>query len=129
MIAFANPQRRKKLVVPAWHANFLAIEPQIREQAEVAFRRAGSELKSELVSEVVANALVAYARLVKLGRKTLPIRRHWHSLRFAKFAPVGELEPNSIVKIFRHPLSNAGTASRSNDSISATRQVARGANV
>jgi hypothetical protein len=47
---------------------FLAILPQIKEQARVAFRAAKHEQRDELIAEVVANAFCAYARLVERGK-------------------------------------------------------------
>jgi len=70
MIAFikrtmANPQ------VPTWHARFLAMLPAIRRTAQISFRKIRPELRNELTQEVIANCLVAYARLVKLGKEDL----------------------------------------------------------
>lgn len=56
---------------PAWHARFLAILPAIREQARFAFRQMSPYLREEWIDEVAVNALVAYARLVELGREDL----------------------------------------------------------
>jgi hypothetical protein len=70
MIAFikrseSNPQ------VPAWHARFLAMLPAIRRTAEINFRKVRPELRNELIQEVIANSLVAYARLANLGKEDL----------------------------------------------------------
>ena len=70
MIAVAKPIRREKSP-PAWHCGFLAMLPQIRTQARVAFRAAKQEAKEELITEVVANAFCAYARLVERGKADL----------------------------------------------------------
>jgi hypothetical protein len=45
--------------------------PQIRRQAVIAFRTARAEAKDEMVSEVVANAYCAFARLVERGKRDL----------------------------------------------------------
>jgi hypothetical protein len=51
--------------VPAWHHHFLQILPAIRGQAAAAFRKADPAAREEAIQEVVANTLVAYARLVE----------------------------------------------------------------
>jgi hypothetical protein len=58
-------------MVPAWHARFLALLPQIRLHARIAFRGLPPEAREEAIAEVVANVLVAYARLVQLGKEAL----------------------------------------------------------
>ena len=54
---------------PAWHAKFMRMLPSIRRAAQIAFRKVCPELRLELIQETIANSLVAYARLVKLGRE------------------------------------------------------------
>ena len=51
-----------------WHADFLAMLPAIRRQARISFRSVPPEARDELIQEVVANCLVAYRRLVQLGK-------------------------------------------------------------
>ena len=46
---------------------FLPLLPRIREHANFAFRTQPPEYREELVAEVVANAFVAFKRLVKRG--------------------------------------------------------------
>ena len=70
MIAFAKPPCRKRSA-PAWHKQFLEMLPQLREQACHAFRAAKHEVQEELIAEVVANAYVAFARLVERGKAEL----------------------------------------------------------
>ena len=70
MIATFNPQESRSLQ-PAWHSKFMKMLPSIRRTAEIAFRKVCAELRQELVQEVIANCLVAYARLVELGREDL----------------------------------------------------------
>ena len=53
------------------HERFLAMLPQIRRQALVAFRDRGAEARHELAAEVVANAFCAYTRLVRRGKHDL----------------------------------------------------------
>jgi hypothetical protein len=54
---------------PVWHRPFLAMVPKIRRQARFAFRKTQPELRQELIAEVIANALLAYVRLVELGKQ------------------------------------------------------------
>jgi hypothetical protein len=70
MIA-ANKRPKSRTKPPAWHAAFLATLPSIRRQAQFAFRKIHTELREELIQEVVANCLAAYARLVELGKEQL----------------------------------------------------------
>ncbi len=67
MIAVAKSVRRRQSP-PAWHALFLDMLPQIRQQARRAFRSANPEAQDELVAEVVANAFQAFARLAERGK-------------------------------------------------------------
>jgi hypothetical protein len=53
---------------PVWHAAFLAMLPVIREHARISFQDHDAEVRGELVQEVVANAVKAYARLLQLGK-------------------------------------------------------------
>lgn len=70
MIAFAKPQSRKPSVT-AWHNRFLEMLPQIREQARLACRSAQPEAREDFITEVVANAFVACARLAERGKVEL----------------------------------------------------------
>jgi hypothetical protein len=70
MIALLKTARRKKLP-PAWQDRFLAMLPQIREQARLACRASRAEAKEEFISEVLANTYCAYSRLVQRGREDL----------------------------------------------------------
>jgi hypothetical protein len=56
---------------PVWHAGFLAMLPAIERQARIAFKRLKPEARQDAVVEVAANAFVAYARLVELGKANL----------------------------------------------------------
>ena len=72
MIAFAKPQHSvSKSSLQAQHAKFLAMLPRIRRYASLAFRCLNPDLREELVAEVVANAFVAYSRLVEQGKGNL----------------------------------------------------------
>jgi hypothetical protein len=65
---------------PSWHAGFLALLPAIRAYVRHAFRYFPPEAREDAVQEALANALVAYARLVELGKADLayasPLARH-----------------------------------------------------
>jgi hypothetical protein len=63
-----NPDPKCVDPAPAWHAEFLAMLPAIRRQAEITFRKIRPELRQDLIQEVIANCFTAYARLVKLGK-------------------------------------------------------------
>jgi hypothetical protein len=56
---------------PDRHRDFLAIMPVIATHAKIAFRKLPPEAREEAVQEVIANAFVAYARLVSLGKTNL----------------------------------------------------------
>ena len=70
MIAPAIPVRRPN-VLPAWQDGFLSMLPRIRRYARIAFRTMAAEAREEAVAEVLANALVAYVRLVQLDKASL----------------------------------------------------------
>ena len=70
MIALTQIQGRKK-AAPVWHDRFLEMLPKIREQARNAFCHAKPEAQEDLITEVVANACVAFARLVERGKPEL----------------------------------------------------------
>jgi hypothetical protein len=56
---------------PDWHTGFLALLPAIHRQAWMAFRHLKPEAREDATHEVVANALVAYARLAAIGKANL----------------------------------------------------------
>jgi hypothetical protein len=70
VIARAKPIRRQASV-PEWHHQFLEMLPVIRKYADNAFQRLGTEGREDAVHEVIANALVAFVRLVQLGKADL----------------------------------------------------------
>jgi len=53
----------------SWQARFLKLLPRIRAQAQSRFRHLAPEAREEATAEVIASALVSYARLVALGRE------------------------------------------------------------
>ena len=53
------------------HDRFVAILPAIKQMAHHAFRGQQPEERAELVQETIANAYVAFARLVQLERLDL----------------------------------------------------------
>jgi hypothetical protein len=66
-----SAQQISPAATPGWHAAFLEMLPKIRRVAEWAFRKVRTEQRDELVCEVIADALVAFARLVALGKQHL----------------------------------------------------------
>jgi len=54
--------------LPAWHKDFLRMLPTIRQVAHVSFRHLHGDAYDDAVEEVIANACVAYKRLVDLGK-------------------------------------------------------------
>lgn len=70
MIARAKPIRQQASV-PDWHQQFLNMLPVIRKYANNAFQHLDTEGREDAVHEVIANALVAFARLVQLGKADL----------------------------------------------------------
>jgi len=50
---------------------FVKMIPLIRRQARLAFRRMRSEIKDELIEEVIGNAYCRFSRLVRTGRANL----------------------------------------------------------
>ena len=71
--------------VPAWHAGFLRLLPAIQLHARVVFRRLKKEAREEAVAEVVANALVAYVRLVERGRQDVAFATPLASYAIAQY--------------------------------------------
>ncbi len=64
MIAPSKPVPAQQ-APPAWHEEFLQMLPTIRQRAENAFYYLDPEGREDAVQEVIANATVAYARLVQ----------------------------------------------------------------
>ena len=62
--------------------------PAIVRTAEISFRKVRPELRKEFIQEVIANSLVAYARLVELGKETRHSRPLWSALRWRIPVPV-----------------------------------------
>jgi hypothetical protein len=67
MIA-VNESQYSNSTKPDGHAAFLAMLPAIRRTAQISFRKVRPELRGELIEEVIANAFVAYFRLVERGQ-------------------------------------------------------------
>ncbi len=70
MIARVHTQKSRSRT-PKWHRQFLQMLPAIQRYAAYAFRHQPPKVRSELVAEVVANACVAFARLVQLRKADL----------------------------------------------------------
>ena len=77
MIAVPRPPHT---AAPSWHTGFMMLLPAIRAYVHHAFRYLPPEAREDAVQEAIANALVAYARLVELGKADLayasPLARH-----------------------------------------------------
>jgi hypothetical protein len=54
-----------------WHQRFVALLPTILRYVVPAFRKLNQDAKAEAVQEAVANACLAYARLVERGKESL----------------------------------------------------------
>ena len=65
MIALANTTS------PDWTKQFMELLPAIERQTSYAFRYLDIEARTEAVAEVVANACVAFHRLVEKGKSSL----------------------------------------------------------
>lgn len=70
MIAPAKPIRQRDSA-PTWHPRFLEMLPSIRKYARSAFGHLDIESRDDAIAEVVANATVAFARLVELQKVDL----------------------------------------------------------
>jgi hypothetical protein len=68
MIAVPKPRRSQKNRQRKWQARFLAMLPQIQQQASHACRGQDHQQREEFIAEVVANAYCAFIRLAKQGR-------------------------------------------------------------
>jgi hypothetical protein len=55
--------------VTSWQERFLQLLPRVRAQAQSRFGRLAPEAREDAVAEVIASALVSYARLVALGQE------------------------------------------------------------
>jgi hypothetical protein len=62
------PIKKCRSVRPRWHAAFLVMLPVIVRHLRIAFRHLHGDSREEAVADALANACVAYRRLVKQGR-------------------------------------------------------------
>jgi hypothetical protein len=67
MIAVNEPQYSIS-TTPANHAAFVAMLPAIRRTAQISFRKVRPELRDDLIEETIANAFVAFVRLLERGQ-------------------------------------------------------------
>ena len=112
MIATAKPTPRRKSA-PAWHKPFMAMLPAIVRHARIAFRDYDPEQREDLVEETIANCLLAYVRLVELGK--------------ADLGYAGVLARYAVAQI--HAGRKVGTPLRSKDVLSRYAQQRRGIQV
>ncbi|MCH7687263.1 MAG: hypothetical protein IH899_11375 [Planctomycetes bacterium] len=61
----------RRTTAPHWHEKFLQMLPVIQQSASIAFRHLKAEAREEAIQDVTANALVAFVRLVELGKADL----------------------------------------------------------
>ena len=66
MVASPAPAPRRR-----WHSQFLAMLPAIITHAKIAFRQVRGQDRQDKIQETVANALVAFRRLVQLKKTDL----------------------------------------------------------
>ncbi len=55
-------------VTTEWHERFVQMLPSIQRYASMAFRHMKTEAREEAISDVIANSLVAFVRLVELNK-------------------------------------------------------------
>lgn len=70
MIAIPKPTP-KLPTVPAWHAQFLSMLPQIQRLASLAFRDLPPQTREDRIEEVIAHAVVAFKALYDQGKVDL----------------------------------------------------------
>ena len=58
----------RRATTPSWHEVFLRMLPVIQQSASIAFRHLKAEAREEAIQDVTASALVAFVRLVELGK-------------------------------------------------------------
>jgi len=73
--AAPGPRRRR------WHKKFEAMIPAIVKYARFAFRHVRGQDRQDLIQETIANAMVAFRRLVRRGRESVA-----HASVLAKYA-------------------------------------------
>lgn len=67
----AKAKQKTPDAVSPWHDGFVTMLPTIRRHASLAFRALNPEAREEAIQEAICNTLVAYRRLVKLGKADL----------------------------------------------------------
>jgi DNA-binding CsgD family transcriptional regulator len=91
------------------HSRFLALLPSLRRQVRQAFRRLPAEARDEAVAEAVANAFVAYARLVELGKEDIaypgPLARYAIAqVRSGRRVGTAQNVRDLLSEVRRHPV-------------------------
>jgi hypothetical protein len=66
-----RPRTARKQCTPTWHAGYLQMLPAIRRQARRRLGRLSGEAREDAFQEILADTVVAYARLAELGREDL----------------------------------------------------------
>jgi DNA-directed RNA polymerase specialized sigma24 family protein len=75
------------------HDRFVAMLPAIKQRAHRAFRDQQTEAREELVQEVIANAYVAFARLLPLGKANLALATPLASFAIRQVRSDGRRKP------------------------------------
>jgi hypothetical protein len=87
MTMFADTSSTNK---PAWHAPFLSMMPDIRNQLRIAFRGFPAEARQDAIEESLALALSAFVRLFSLGKTDVAYPTPcWPSSRPDSTVPAG----------------------------------------
>jgi DNA-directed RNA polymerase specialized sigma24 family protein len=76
---------RRAVIVPAWHAGYLKLLPDIYRLARIRTIHLRGEARSDAFQEIVADTVVAYARLAELGRENLAFATPLVEYAAAKF--------------------------------------------
>ena len=69
-----------------WQSSFVAMLPEIEQKLRLAFCRLDREAREDAIEEGVVHSLLAYVRLVELGRADVatPSSLAWYSSRQVK---------------------------------------------
>ncbi|MEX2308390.1 MAG: hypothetical protein WD738_12385 [Pirellulales bacterium] len=99
MVAFINasstvgnkrrPLRRRRMApsrqTPRWHDGFLRLLPDIIRQARIRLRHMDAHAREDALQEIIADTVVAYARLAALGKEGLAYPTPLVAYAIAKF--------------------------------------------
>jgi len=77
----------RRRVTPRWHQAFLAMMPAIVNSCSRQLQHLDPDAREEAVQEVLANAMVAYVRLVQLKKIDLAYPTSWPATAVAQVRP------------------------------------------